>query len=63
MVAGLDHTKEYVDHVRARHGPLRAPLDTLLLLVGTPERTIRKARASWQYWALGESSSTTMPST
>jgi hypothetical protein len=45
--------KEYVEHARARHGPLRAPLDALLLLAGASERTIRRARVSWQDWALG----------
>lgn len=45
--------KDYVEHARARHGPMRAPLDALLLLVGTPETTIRRARVSWQNWALG----------
>ena len=45
--------KEYVEHARARHGPMRAPLDALLLLVGASERTIRRARASWHNWELG----------
>jgi hypothetical protein len=45
--------KEYVEHARVRHGPMRAPLDALLLLVGASERTIRLARASWQNWELG----------
>jgi hypothetical protein len=45
--------KDYVEHARARHGPMRAPLDALLLLVGASDRTIRKARVSWQNWALG----------
>ena len=45
--------KEYVEHARARHGPMRAPLDALLLLVCASERTIRVARASWQNWELG----------
>ncbi len=45
--------KEYVAHAKARHGPMRAPLDALLLLADVPERTIRKARASWHRWELG----------
>ena len=45
--------KEYVEHARARHGPMRAPLDALLLLVAAPERTVRVARACWQNWELG----------
>jgi hypothetical protein len=45
--------KAYVQHARARHGPMRAPLDALLLLTHAPERVIRKARTSWHNWELG----------
>lgn len=45
--------KEYVEHARARHGPMRAPVDALLLLTDAPERTIRIARTSWHNWELG----------
>lgn len=45
--------KEYVDHARARHGPMRAPLDALLLITGAPKRRVRKARSSWHNWELG----------
>jgi hypothetical protein len=45
--------KEYVEHAKARHGPMRAPLDALLLITNAPERRIRKARTSWHNWALG----------
>ena len=45
--------EEYVAHARARHGPMRASLDALLLLADAPEGVIRKARASWHDWELG----------
>ena len=45
--------KEYVEHAKARHGPMRAPLDALLLITGAPKRRIRKARTSWHNWELG----------
>ncbi|HET7271959.1 MAG TPA: hypothetical protein VFI90_12835 [Rubrobacter sp.] len=45
--------KEYVEHARARHGPMRAPLDAILLLTNAPDRTLRKARVSWHNWELG----------
>jgi hypothetical protein len=51
-----EHTmslKEYVEHARARHGPMRAPVDALLLLLGASERTMRVARGSWHNWELG----------
>jgi hypothetical protein len=45
--------EEYVEHAEARHGPVRAPVDAVLLLVGAPEDELRRARLSWHRWALG----------
>jgi hypothetical protein len=45
--------EEYVEHARARHGPVRAPVDAVLLLAGAPEDELRCARSSWHDWALG----------
>ena len=45
--------EEYVEHAEARHGPVRAPVDAVLLLAGAPEEEIRRARLSWHRWALG----------
>jgi hypothetical protein len=45
--------EEYIEHAEARHGPVRAPVDAVLLLVGAPEEELRKARLSWHRWALG----------
>lgn len=45
--------EEYVEHARARHGPVRAPVDAVLLLAGAPEDELRSARSSWHLWALG----------
>ena len=45
--------EEYVEHARARHGPVRAPVDAVLLLAGAPEDELRSARSSWHDWALG----------
>lgn len=45
--------KGYVEHARARHGPMRAPLDAVLLLAGAPAKEIRRARSSWHNWELG----------
>lgn len=44
---------EYVEHAGARHGPVRAPVDAVLLLAGAPEDELRRARLSWHRWALG----------
>ena len=44
---------DYVQHARARHGPYRAPIDAVLILAGTSEQVLQKARASWHSWALG----------
>ncbi len=45
--------EEYVEHARARHGPVRAPVDAVLLLAGAPEDELHSARSSWHDWALG----------
>jgi hypothetical protein len=45
--------EEYVEHARARHGPVRAPVDAVLLLADAPEDELRCARSSWHDWALG----------
>ena len=45
--------KEYAEHARMRHGPVRAPLDAVLLLVGADDRLLERARSSWHNWALG----------
>lgn len=44
---------EYAEHARARHGPVRAPLDAVLLSVGAEEALLARARDSWHSWALG----------
>jgi hypothetical protein len=44
---------EYVDHARMRHGPVRAALDAVLLLVGADDELLERARSSWHNWALG----------
>ncbi len=36
-----------------RHGPVRAPLDAVLLLVGADDELLQRARSSWHNWALG----------
>ena len=36
-----------------RHGPVRAPVDAVLLLTGTSENLLRRARSCWHNWALG----------
>jgi hypothetical protein len=45
--------KEYAEHARMRHGPVRAPLDAVLLLVGADDELLERARSSWHNWALG----------
>src|SRR5215203_1109711 len=45
--------KEYAEHARMRHGPVRAPLDAVLLLVGADDGLLERARSSWHNWALG----------
>jgi hypothetical protein len=43
----------YAEHARTRHGPVRAPVDAVLLLTGASESLLRRARSSWHNWALG----------
>ena len=45
--------EDYAEHARTRHGPVRAPVDAVLLLAGAPDSLIRRARSSWHNWALG----------
>ena len=45
--------KEYAEHARMRHGPVRAPLDAVHLLVGADDELLERARSSWHNWALG----------
>jgi hypothetical protein len=45
--------EEYAEHARTRHGPVRAPVDAVLLLTGAADSLIRRARSSWHNWALG----------
>jgi hypothetical protein len=45
--------EEYAEHARMRHGPVRAPLDAVLLLVGADDELLERARSSWHSWALG----------
>jgi hypothetical protein len=45
--------EEYAEHARTRHGPVRAPVDAVLLLVGATDSLLRRARSSWHNWALG----------
>lgn len=44
---------EYVEHAKMRHGPVRAPLDAVLLLTGAGDSELERARACWHNWALG----------
>ena len=44
---------EYVEHARLRHGPVRAALDAVLLIVGAEDELLERARSSWHNWALG----------
>jgi hypothetical protein len=45
--------EEYAEHARTRHGPVRAPVDAVLLLTGAAESLVQRARSSWHNWALG----------
>ena len=45
--------EEYAEHARTRHGPVRAPVDAVLLLTGASDGLLRRARSSWHNWALG----------
>ncbi len=45
--------EDYIEHARARHGPLRASVDAVLLLAGATEDELRRARSSWHNCALG----------
>jgi hypothetical protein len=45
--------EDYAEHARTRHGPVRAPVDAVLLLTGAADDLIRRARSSWHNWALG----------
>ncbi len=45
--------REYIEHARARHGPMRAPLDAVLLLSGASRKEIDRTRCSWHNWELG----------
>jgi hypothetical protein len=45
--------EDYSEHARSRHGPVRAPVDAVLLLVGAEDSLLRRARSSWHNWALG----------
>jgi hypothetical protein len=45
--------EEYAEHARSRHGPVRAPVDAVLLLSGASDGLLHRARSSWHSWALG----------
>ena len=45
--------EDYAEHARTRHGPVRAPVDAVLLLTGAVDSLLRRARSSWHNWALG----------
>jgi hypothetical protein len=45
--------EEYAEHARTRHGPVRAPVDAVLLLTGAADSLLRRARSCWHNWALG----------
>jgi hypothetical protein len=45
--------EEYAEHARTRHGPVRAPVDAVLLLTGAADSLLQRARSSWHNWALG----------
>ncbi|MDQ4062951.1 MAG: hypothetical protein M3122_03445, partial [Actinomycetota bacterium] len=45
--------EEYTEHARTRHGPVRAPVDAVLLLTGAADSLLQRARSSWHNWALG----------
>jgi hypothetical protein len=44
---------DYEVHAKARHGPVRAPLDALLTLVRADEDQYATATNSWHAWGLG----------
>jgi hypothetical protein len=43
----------YAEHARKRHGPVRAPVDAVLLLTGAEDGLLQRARSTWHNWALG----------
>ena len=45
--------EDYSEHARARHGPVRAPVDAVLLLAEAADGLLGRARSSWHNWALG----------
>jgi len=45
--------EEYTEHARTRHGPIRAAVDAVLLLVGAADDLLERARSSWHDCALG----------
>jgi len=45
--------EEYAEHARTRHGPVRAPVDAVLLLTGAADSLLQRARSTWHNWALG----------
>jgi len=45
--------EDYAEHARMRHGPVRAPVDAVLLLSGAADSLLQRARSSWHNWALG----------
>jgi hypothetical protein len=50
---GVITLEEYAEHARTRHGPVRAPVDAVLLLTGATDSLLRRARFCWHNWALG----------
>jgi hypothetical protein len=45
--------EEYSEHATTRHGPVRAPVDAVLLLTGAADDLLQRARSCWHNWALG----------
>jgi hypothetical protein len=45
--------EEYAEHATTRHGPVRAPVDAVLLLTGAGDDLLQRARSCWHNWALG----------
>ncbi|SMC01614.1 hypothetical protein SAMN00767673_2854 [Rubrobacter radiotolerans DSM 5868] len=45
--------EQYVEHAKARAAPVRAPVDAVLLLIGTSEEQISEARSCFGWWAAG----------
>ena len=45
--------EDYAEHARSRHGPVRAPVDAVLYLVGATDYLLGRARSTWHNWALG----------